>query len=38
VKVNGFLKLLSSMINSSMRKTLKLDLINLKKILETQTG
>ena len=36
VKVNGFLKLLSSMINSSMRKTLKLDLINLKKILETQ--
>ena len=36
VKVNGLLKLLSSMINSSMRKTLKLDLINLKKILETQ--
>lgn len=36
VKVNGFLKLLSSMINSSMRKQLKLDLINLKNILEAQ--
>ncbi len=36
VKVNGLLKVLSSMINSSIRKTLKLDLINLKKILEIQ--
>jgi uncharacterized protein YndB with AHSA1/START domain len=37
VKVGGFLKLLSSMINSSMHKQLKLDLINLKSILEAQT-
>jgi hypothetical protein len=36
VKVGGFLKLLSSMISRSMRKQLKLDLINLKSILETQ--
>jgi uncharacterized protein YndB with AHSA1/START domain len=34
VKVSGFLKLLSSMIMSSMHKQLKLDLINLKRILE----
>jgi len=36
VKVGGFLKLLSSMIINSMRKQLKLDLINLKSILEAQ--
>jgi hypothetical protein len=36
VKVGGFLKLLSSMIVSSMRKQMKLDLINLKNILEPQ--
>ena len=36
VKVGGFLKLLSSMIISSMRKQLKMDLINLKNILEAQ--
>ena len=35
VKVSGFLKLLSSMIISSMRKQLKTDVINLKNILET---
>ena len=37
VKISGFFKLLSSMIVSSMRKQLKLDLINLKDILEVQT-
>jgi hypothetical protein len=37
VKVGGFLKLLSSIINSSMRKQLKLDLGNLKSILETHS-
>ena len=37
VKMSGFLRLLSSMIVSSMRKQLKLDLINLKSILEAQT-
>ena len=37
VKVGGFLKLLSSMIVSSTRKQLKLDLNNLKSILEAQT-
>ncbi len=37
VKVSGLLKMLSSMIDSSMRKQLKLDLINLKGILEAQT-
>jgi uncharacterized protein YndB with AHSA1/START domain len=36
VKVGGFLKLLSPMIINSMRKQLKLDLVNLKGILETQ--
>ena len=36
VKVSGILKLLSWMINSSMRKQLKIDLINLKNILESQ--
>jgi hypothetical protein len=36
VKVGGFLRLLSSMIVNSMRKQLKLDLINLKSILEAQ--
>lgn len=36
VKVRGFLKLLSPMIINSMRKQLKLDLANLKTILETQ--
>lgn len=35
VKVSGFLKLLSPLIISSMRKQLKLDLVNLKSILET---
>jgi uncharacterized protein YndB with AHSA1/START domain len=37
VKVSGFLKLLSLLIFSSMRKQLKMDLINLKSILEAQT-
>lgn len=37
VKVGGFLKLLSPMIISPMRKQLRLDLINLKSILEAQT-
>jgi uncharacterized protein YndB with AHSA1/START domain len=37
VKVSGFLKLLSPMILSLMRKQLKVDLINLKSILEAQT-
>jgi uncharacterized protein YndB with AHSA1/START domain len=37
MKVRGFLKLLSPMIVSSMRKQLKVDLINLKSILEAQT-
>ena len=37
VKVIGLLGLLSSIIIGSMRKQLKLDLINLKDILETQT-
>lgn len=37
VKVSGFLRLLSSIIVGSMRKQLKLDLINLKGILEAQT-
>ena len=37
VKVSGFLKLLSSIIISSMRKQLKVDLGNLKRILETQS-
>jgi uncharacterized protein YndB with AHSA1/START domain len=37
VKVSGFLKLLSPMIISSMRKQLKMDLVNLKSILEAQT-
>lgn len=36
VKVGGFLKLLSPMIINSMRKQLKIDLINLKSILEAQ--
>jgi uncharacterized protein YndB with AHSA1/START domain len=36
VKVGGFLKLISPMIISSMRKQLRLDLINLKSILEAQ--
>lgn len=36
VKVTGFLKLLSLMINNSMRKQLKTDLNNLKNILEFQ--
>ena len=36
VKVGGFLRLLSSMIVNSMRKQLKLDLINLKGLLEAQ--
>jgi len=36
VKVGGFLKLLSSMIVSSMRNQMKLDLISLKSILEAQ--
>jgi len=36
VKVGGFLKLLGPMIVSSMRKQLKLDLANLKSILEAQ--
>jgi uncharacterized protein YndB with AHSA1/START domain len=34
VKINGFLKMLSSMINRSMHKQLKQDLISLKGILE----
>jgi len=34
VKVNGFLKLLSPMMVSSMRKELKKSLVTLKKILE----
>ena len=37
VKVSGFAKMLSSKINSETRKQLKLDLINLKGILEAQT-
>jgi hypothetical protein len=37
MKVRGFLKLLSPMIISSMRKQLKMDLISLKSILEAQT-
>lgn len=37
VKVSGFLKLLSSMIISSMHKQLKIDVINLKKIIESQS-
>jgi uncharacterized protein YndB with AHSA1/START domain len=37
VKVSGFLKLLSLMLVSSMRKQLKMDLISLKSILEAQT-
>jgi uncharacterized protein YndB with AHSA1/START domain len=37
IKVGGFLRLLSSLIVNSMRKQLKLDLINLKGILESQT-
>ena len=37
MKVSGFLKLLSLVIFSSMRKQLKMDLINLKSILEAQT-
>ena len=37
MKVGGFLKLLSSMIVSSMRKELKKSLSNLKGILEKQT-
>ena len=37
VKISGLLKMLSSKINSEMRKQLKLDLINLKGILEAQT-
>jgi hypothetical protein len=37
VKVSGFLKLLSLRIFSSMRKQLKMDLVNLKSILEAQT-
>jgi hypothetical protein len=36
VKVGGLLKLLSPMVINSMRKQLKLDLVNLKTILETQ--
>jgi hypothetical protein len=35
VKVNGFLKILSPMIVSSMRKELQKSLVNLKQILET---
>jgi hypothetical protein len=34
VKVNGFLKLLSPIMVSSMRKELKKSLVTLKKILE----
>jgi uncharacterized protein YndB with AHSA1/START domain len=34
VKVSGFLKLLSSIIMSSMHKQLKLDVITLKRLLE----
>jgi uncharacterized protein YndB with AHSA1/START domain len=37
MKVRGFLKLLSPMILSSMRKQLQMDLISLKSILEAQT-
>ncbi len=37
VNVSGFLKLLSPMIMSSMRKQLKIDVKNLKNILETQS-
>jgi uncharacterized protein YndB with AHSA1/START domain len=37
VKVSGFLKLLSFRIFSSMRKQLKMDLTNLKSIVEAQT-
>jgi hypothetical protein len=37
MKVRGFLKLLSLVIFSSMRKQLKMDLISLKSILEAQT-
>lgn len=35
VKVGGFQKLFASMINSSMQKQLKQDLVNLKGILES---
>jgi len=37
VKVTGFLKLLSPMVVGAMRKQLKLDLSNLKRILEAQS-
>jgi hypothetical protein len=37
VKISGFAKMLSSKINSEMRKESKQDLINLKGILEAQT-
>ena len=36
VKVNGFLKLISPIMVSTMRKELKRSLVNLKQILEAQ--
>jgi uncharacterized protein YndB with AHSA1/START domain len=37
MKIGGFLRLFSFMIVGSTRKQLKLDLINLKRLLETQS-